>query len=277
MFVRLKWIVSGAVLAAIAITGGALVMDARQQRAEEMRIEQQRLIAENQRLAAEQIRLEQQARQLEEEKRQLTQVVDRLNVEQRVAWIDILQQHRDARGHVVQTILRMTEIGRDGEPLEPMVFGVAGAVPHFDALVVKFSDEYVAGGDQLRGKSLALFRRVYGESQAPEDGYWLGERGSVPDVYRVSPNPSEFELTLWKDFWSYADDPELARAAGVRVAQGEAVYAPVAPGERWILTLEADGGLNLIKQDASAKSPGGEGSEDSDQRLHAPSPLDDDA
>lgn len=37
----------------------------------------------------------------------------------------------------------------------------------------------------------------------------------------------------------------MAESLGVRVAQGEAVYAPMQPGQRWTLTLEANGGLNL--------------------------------
>ena len=121
-------------------------------------------------------------------------------------------------------------------------------MPYFDAVVVKFDNDYVAHGDALRGKSLALFRRIYDETQAPDSGYWIGNPGNVPDVYRVADTPSDFEINLWQEFWQYAADPEKARAAGVRVAQGEAVYAPVSVGQRWTLTLEANGGLNLVQQ-----------------------------
>jgi len=153
-------------------------------------------------------------------------------------------------------------------------------MPHFDALVIKFEDDYVAQGDALRGKSVALFRRVYCETQAPEDGFRLGRHGDVPDVYRTNPNPTPFEIDLWERFWSFAADPDSAALAGVRVAQGEAVYAPMKPGEHWLLTLEADGGLNLIKQSGSSALPGtSDGAPGASQsvavraRLHAPSPL----
>jgi hypothetical protein len=127
----------------------------------------------------------------------------------------------------------------------------------------------VARGDALRGRSLALFRRVYGDNQAPEDGYWLNTPGDVPDVYRLSEQPSAFEQQLWEDFWSYATDPELAGSAGVRVAQGEAVYAPMAAGEEWTLTLDADGGLNLVKTGATTASS----VTNAQANLRAPSPL----
>ncbi len=279
---RMRWIVAGALLAALGISGGSWMVAERQAREQARQAEQAAAIREaeqlrqrNETLAREKAELAAAAERAEQRRRELAQVVERLNVESRLAYVDILQQHTDLAGEVVQTVLRFTELDRNGEPLSPQVIGVAGAIPHFDALVVKFDKDYVARGDALRGQSLALFRRVYGETQAPESGYWLSTPGAPPDVYRVNPKPSDFERELWAEFWSYATDPAKARSAGVRVAQGEAVYAPVRPGERWVLTLDAAGGLNLIKQrempltreDLLAPPP------IEDARLHAPSPL----
>ncbi len=271
---RFKSFIAGVVLAGIAITAGSVMLSSRQER----RVQLER---ENERLVQQQQALVRKAEQLDRERKELTKVVQRLSVEKRVAEIDVLQQHVDELGRVRQTILRLTEYGRDGKPLPSQVFGVPSAVPHFDALVIKFQNDYVAKGDQLRGRSIALFRRVYGETQAPQDGYWLGTPGSVPDVYRVNPEPTDFELGLWREFWSYVIDPKKAEEAGVRVAQGEAVYAPMRPGEHWILTLEADGGLNLIKQSGPVATPGpmappvaANTAPSKDARLHAPSPLD---
>jgi len=239
---RFKWFGCGGVAAAIAIVGGGLWYQSDHRRAETLRRENEQLVRKHEAMVR-------RAERLAHERRQLAEVIERLNVERRVAEIEVLERHTDEHGEVLQTVIRMTEVGRKGQSLAPQMFGVAGRFPHFDALVIKFDNALVAHGDQLRGRSLALFRRVYGETQAPEDGYWLGRRGDVPDVYRVSPDPSEFEVNLWREFWSYATDPAKARSAGVRVAQGEAVYAPMSPGECWTLTLEADGGLNLAKQE----------------------------
>ena len=262
-------------MAAVAIAGVTVMVKSDRRRADALR-------RENERLAREHEALVRRAEQLARERRQLAEVVERLNLERRAAEVEVLEQHTGEDGEILQTVIRLTEIGRDGRPLPAQTFGVSGRVPHFDALVIKFENEHVARGDQLRGRSLALFRRVYGDSQAPESGYWLGRPGEVPDVYRVSADPSEFEVNLWREFWSYATDPAKARAAGVRVAQGEAVYAPMSAGERWSLTLEADGGLNLIKQaaqlpaaDAGAPSTlfASEASPTANRRLHAPPPL----
>jgi hypothetical protein len=64
-------------------------------------------------------------------------------------------------------------------------------------------------------------------------------------VYRVDPDPSAFEVNLWKEFWRYASDPEEARKKGVRVIQGEAVYNRFLPQNIYTLTLDYDGGINI--------------------------------
>ncbi|MCP4592849.1 MAG: hypothetical protein GY842_19105 [bacterium] len=239
---RFRWFGCGVVAASILIAGGGLWLKSDRRRAELLHRENERLLRQQEALAR-------RAERLARERKQLAEIIERLDVERRVAEVEVLEQHAEADGRVRQTVIRLTEIDRHGHPLEPHTFGVPGSVPHFDALVIKFENAHVAHGDQLRGRSLALFRRVYGETQAPEDGYWLGRRGAIPDVYRTSRNPSDFELSLWRDFWTYALDRAKARQAGIRVAQGEAVYAPMRPGDRWLLTLEADGGLNLVKPD----------------------------
>lgn len=247
MFRGAKWFVAGGVTAIAVLAGAYFRADQTRRRAEALRAQNQRLITEQKELIRAQQRLARENARLEQQKRELAQVIERLRVERRVARIEVLEQHTDEDGTPRQTVIRFSERGRGGRKLAPLTFGVPGDTPHFDALVIKFDDNYVAHADQLRGQSIALFRRIYGETQSPSDGYWLGQPGKVPDIYRVHADPSPFEQQLWREFWTYATDPEKAAAAGVRVAQGEAVYAPMKPGEHWTLTLEADGGLNLKK------------------------------
>lgn len=271
-FRRMRWFASGAVLAALAISGGTLYLQVKQQRAIELELENKRLVHEQEELARKNRALALQTERLKREKAQLDEVIERLDVEERVAEIEVLQQHQNDQGNL-QTVVRFTEFGRGGEPLEPLVFGIPSDTPHFDALVIKFERDYVKRGDSLRGHSLALFRRVYGDTQSPNSGYWIGERSGVPDLYRISDEPSEFELKLWAEFWEYASNPDRAATAGVRVAQGESVYAPMKPGEIWRLSLDAGGGLNLKKQ--SPETDASQFSSADAAQLSAPSPLND--
>ncbi len=196
-------------------------------------------------------RLRRKNEELEKQRVALEQAVGRLIAEDRVAEVYIVDQVR--KGEVFNgqpsatdvTILEFVEVDRDGHALPSRRFMIDDDVIFFDALVLKFNSDYVSLGDALRGKSLALFRRIYGEHQNPIDGFPVDPSGDVPNVFRVNPSPTPFEQQLWAQFWDLASDPDLAAQKGVTVAQGEAVYVPVERGQVWSLTLQNNGGLSI--------------------------------
>jgi hypothetical protein len=113
-------------------------------------------------------------------------------------------------------------------------------------MVVKFERGYVRDDDALRGRSIALFTRIYGEKQPPEQGFRIDTPNQIPDVYRGGdPYVSDFERELWASFWKLAEDEGYRKDKGVRVAQGEGVWVPFQPERLYTLTLESDGGLNI--------------------------------
>jgi len=187
--------------------------------------------------------------QLEAQNAQLRAFVGRLTAESRVARVRVVGRRRDSLGQAVWT-LEFVERGRDGKPLPAKVLTVRGAEVYFDALVIKFSDDLVKVGDALRGKSLHFFRRAFGSAQEPREGPMLAASGSVvPDAYRsAGAAPSAFERWLWLRFWHWAAHPDEARAEGIRVAQIEAVGIRPVPGATYRITLEHDGGLNIVRE-----------------------------
>jgi hypothetical protein len=196
-------------------------------------------------------RLRREKEELEKRRVALEQAVNRLTGEDRVAEVYVTQQVK--KGELLNgqpaptdvTIIEFIEMDREGHPLPSKQFIINDGILHFDALVLKFDPEYVALGDALRGKSLALFRRIYGESQTPADGFPIDPSGDVPNIYRVNEQPTPFEQQLWGRFWELASDPDLAARNGVRIAQGEAPYVPVQKGQRWTLTIQNNGGMNV--------------------------------
>lgn len=171
-----------------------------------------------------------------------------LKVDHRVARIEVLDQRPSAeRPGEVETTLRFQEIAPDGRPLGAgSTLTVLGRVAYVDALVVKFDDAHVEAGDALRGTSVCLFRRLFGEHQEPSLGFPLDPVGVRPIPYG-SPEDgvSALEVDLWRRFWDYANDPVLARQAGVRAAHGEAPYMELRPGGRYLVELRASGGLSI--------------------------------
>lgn len=178
--------------------------------------------------------------------RRLQEVIDRLQSERRIAEVVVLKQD-EAR---TKTTFRFREVRPDGTPIHERDLTIDGDVAYFDALVIKFDHRYVERGDLLRGRSLYLFQRIFGEHQEPAQGFRIDEE--VPAPYRLRPIPSEFERELWSEFWTYALEPERARAKGIRVVQGEAVRTKLRPDRIYRLTIEAAGGINI----AVEKLPG---------------------
>lgn len=187
-------------------------------------------------------RLSAQVDQLERDKALLRDFVQRLSASRRVAQIDVIDQYANQFGEPVSSIL-WQEIGVDGTLGSPQYVEAVGDLVYFEAAVIKFDEELVAKGDEHRGSSLAVFRRIFGDRQASSSVAMLDQGGlhRPPDSYERE----ALERRLWDLFWRMMDDPALAEQYGVRVAQCEAPAVVLRAGQIWEITLDADGGLNL--------------------------------
>lgn len=176
----------------------------------------------------------------------LQTVVKLLKLDHRVALITVLDQKRSDDGKELRTKFNFVEVNEEGRPLEaPRVFEIKGDVVYLDAWVVKFGFDYLEQGDPLRSASICLFRRIFGESQPPSEGFALDADRKAPAAYRTGGKPSEFEQQIWSRFWEYANNPTLAKQAGVRAAHGEAPSIKLLPGKRYRVVLQAAGGLRI--------------------------------
>jgi hypothetical protein len=185
-----------------------------------------------------------QIERLQEEKQLLERVVQRLSDEKRVA--DVLVTDQKTVDGVIHTTLLFVEYARDGQPLPAKSFEIVGKQAHIDAMVIKFDRHFVSEGDPLRGHSIALFQRLYGDHESPADAARIDQPGVIPHVYRgADPRVTEFELDLWKNFWRLAEDPGYREEKGVRIANGQGVWGPFQPDQLYTITLESDGGLNI--------------------------------
>lgn len=175
---------------------------------------------------------------------ELKQIVGRLEAERRVA--DVIVTDQQTVNGTLHTTILFVEYAADGSALPARRFTIEGKTAHLDAMVIKFDGKFVEQNDELRGHSVALFSRIYGENQSPAEGFSIDVPGEVPQVYRTAePAVHDFQKGLWQNFWRLADDPSYRAAMGVRVAQGEGVWRPFEPDKLYTLTLECNGGLNI--------------------------------
>ncbi len=193
-------------------------------------------------------RLQAEVKRLEEQRKHLQQFVARLTSERRVAEVIVTDQVKQGNA-VALTTLMFVEYARDGSRLPPKFFNIKGQVAHFDALVIKFDRGLMEKDDAMRGHSLALFYRVFGDYQAPADAFPIDEPGRAPAVYKPDPTAppavQEFEAELWRNFWKLADDPKYREEKGVRIAQGESPWTYFYPDRIYTISLEAAGGLSI--------------------------------
>jgi hypothetical protein len=182
--------------------------------------------------------------ELVDENLQLQMVVDRLSSESRVA--EMLVTDQKTVNGIPQTTLLFVEYAKDHTALPPRIFTIAGNEVHLDAMVIKFDRDFVKQNDPLRGHSIALFTRIYGNHQSPDAGQPVDTPGQIPGYYQgTDPRVSSFETSLWKDFWKLADDEKYRNKMGVRVVNGEGPWWPCDPNKLYTITIEAAGGLNV--------------------------------
>ena len=191
---------------------------------------------------------EKKIEKLQDEKKQLEQVVTRLSTERRVADVLVSRQEPNAQG-VTETTLLFVENDKQGNPLPAKSFTILGRVAHIDAMVIKFDHGFVQQNDALRGHSIALFTKIYGDHQSPADAQMIDPPGKIPDVYRgADPKVTQFEMDLWNNFWKLYEDPAYRQSKGVRALGGHGVWGPFQPDRLYTITLEADGGLNMTSE-----------------------------
>lgn len=199
---------------------------------------------------AKEARMAAEIRQLQEQKKHLQDFVARLTRERRMAEMVVMEQGYK-NGNTTTTLL-FSEITRDGARLPPRFFTIEGNVVHIDSLVIKFERDFIEKDDPLRGHNIALFYRLYGDRQAPADGFPIDDPGQPPVVYRDSSPQSEalrqFEAELWKNFWRLADDAAYRKEKGVRLAQGESPWRFVYPDYVYELSIEGGGSVSMISR-----------------------------
>jgi len=168
-------------------------------------------------------------------------------IDHRVAQIEVIEQVPSGDNpELLETHLRFIELSPEGEPLgDPREIVVQGSRVYIEALVMKFDDRFVEAGDLLRGTSVCIFKRVFGDNQKPNEGTELDKTGTRPLPYLGDNLPSPLYTKLWDDFWDYANDPVMAREKGVRAIHGEAPFTEMRPGRRYRIELRASGGLSI--------------------------------
>lgn len=179
---------------------------------------------------------------LEQERTELLEYASRLTATRRVAQVDILNQSEIGPNRYATTI-RWQEVAENGDLGAPQQVDIFGTSAYFEAMVLKFDPEKLRSGKPGEYTSLALFRRIFGDQQEPAAAQELPS-SAIAGAARADAG-SDLGKRLFERFWNFLDDASLRDSYGIRIAQLEAPAVPVKPGQRWQVSLDAAGGLNL--------------------------------
>lgn len=194
--------------------------------------------------------------ELEEQQKVLEQKIYFLKERQRVAQIEVLDQFHDPESKSgKRTKLRFWEVDEEGQAIaDATELSVDGDVVYVDAQVIKFDPEFLQENNLEQGSTLLTFRRLFGEYQAPSDGHVLDQIERVPPAFSVEDlrggvAGEDFHAELWRNFWQYANRPEVMRRMGVHAMHGEAPYIQLAPAGRYQIQLRTTDGLTIRAMD----------------------------
>jgi len=178
--------------------------------------------------------------QLLTENKQLKQSISNLTQDNQIGYAKVIsKEYKDGK---LFTGLKFVETARDDKlkKILEKTYTIEGDVIFFDALIVKFSDKMVMNGKQ---KALYLWRRVYSEKTAPEQGFPIEEFGQEPARYAdllKALNLKDREL-FWSNIWDLANQPDKLKAYGIEAIYGNAVYQQLRAGLIYIFKITPSG------------------------------------
>ena len=176
------------------------------------------------------------------ENKELKQAISTLTTEDQIGYAKVISQ-RTENGKLLTT-LRFVETSRDDKTktILQKEYTIEGDVSHFDALIVKFEDQMVLDG---KARALYLWRRVYGEKMAPEEGFPIEEPGTEPRRYAdlLKVLPIEQQELFWSEIWKLANNPEQLGQHGIRAIYGNVIYSQLREGLIYVFKIGPTGHL----------------------------------
>ncbi len=175
-----------------------------------------------------------------ENNQKLKQAIANLTREEQIGYAKVVYQEKIDK--TLYTTLKFVETAR-GNPLETVLereYTIPGDVVFFDALIVSFHNDQIMTGEK---KALYLWRRVYGETMAPSQGFPIETPSRPPRRYGDFPwgvTGPDREM-FWEAVWELADDPDFLKQHGIKAVYGNAVYKKLRPGLIYVFKISATG------------------------------------
>ncbi len=174
------------------------------------------------------------------ENKHLKQAITNLTDEEQIGYAKVVAQ--ETKDGQLFTTIKFVETARDDKlnKILEKEYTIAGDMIHFDALIVKFGNTMVMDG---RTRALYLWRRVYGEKMAPQDGFAIEEPGAEPKRYAnlLAVLPLKDRQLFWSSIWELANDQQKLQQYGIEAIYGNVVYSKLRKGLIYVFKISPTG------------------------------------
>ncbi|MDG1301789.1 MAG: hypothetical protein P8R37_09410 [Opitutae bacterium] len=175
------------------------------------------------------------------ENHQLNKAVRNLTHEEQIGYAILESQTRNELGQL-ESVVRFVQTAANAPKtlVSEQRFTVSGDIIHFDALIVKFTNEYVKDGTE---RALHLWRRIYGETTTPTNGEAIEIAGTAPERYYTITESLHLRDRdiFWNAIWKLANDPTHLSQYGIQAVFGNAIYTRMQIGKVYLFKISATG------------------------------------
>jgi hypothetical protein len=175
------------------------------------------------------------------ENHELNKAVRNLTQEEQIGYATLQSQSKNELGEL-QSVVRFVQTAADDPKMivSEQLFTIKGDIVHFDALIVKFTNEYVKDGSE---RALYLWRRIYGETTTPADGEAIEIAGTAPERYYSITESLHLQNRdiFWEAIWDLANDTTRLNDYGVQAVFGNAIYTRLEPGKVYLFKISTTG------------------------------------
>ena len=174
------------------------------------------------------------------ENKHLKKAITNLTREEQIGYAKVIsQQTIDEK---LLTTIKFVETARD-DKLKTILdkeYTIEGDIIHFDALIVKFGNKMVMDGTT---RALYLWRRVYGEKMAPEEGFVIEQPGTEPQRYKdlLKALPIKQSQMFWSNIWDLANDQKKLQQHDIEAVYGNVVYTKLNKGLIYVFKIDPTG------------------------------------
>jgi len=174
------------------------------------------------------------------ESQRLRAAISNLTAERTIAYAKVTAQRVENGRTITEVRFVLPALDDPARPVLEKRVALQGDVIHFDALIVKFDEQWVQDG---KARALYLWRRIYDEFTPPERGIPIETEGVEPERYRevFALVPARLRHAFWSEIWNLANDPQRLKKLGITAVYGNDLYQQLRPGRTYRFQLGNNG------------------------------------